>query len=89
LEISPSGPLFGPKTLLAEGRPGQQERELLGESGLTLDEFRVPGVNLKGARRPFRFPLVDVQVGWDGGLLLSFRLPPGGYATEVLREVMK
>jgi len=88
-EISPSGPLFGPKTLLAEGRPGRQEREMLGESGLSLDEFRVPGVKLKGARRPFRFPLADVQVGWEDGLLLSFRLPPGSYATEVLREVMK
>ena len=88
-EISPSGPLFGPKTLLAEGRPGQRERELLMETGLTLADFRVPGVKLKGARRPFRIPLTEVQVGWDEGLVIRFRLPPGGYATEVLREVMK
>ena len=89
LEISPSGPLFGPKTLLAEGVPGRRERELLAESGLSLDEFRLPGVKFKGARRPFRLPLSEVQAGWDDGLLLSFRLPPGGYATEVLREVTK
>jgi tRNA pseudouridine13 synthase len=88
-EISPSGPLFGPKTLLAEGRPGRREQEVLSESGLALDEFRAPGIKLKGARRPYRTPLLDVEVAWDAGLLLSFRLPPGSYATEVLREVMK
>jgi tRNA pseudouridine13 synthase len=88
-EISPSGPLFGPKTLLAEGTPGQQERELLSGTGLALEEFRVPGIKLKGARRPLRIPLSDVEITWDEGLMLGFRLPPGGYATEVLREVMK
>jgi tRNA pseudouridine13 synthase len=88
-EISPSGPLYGPKAFLAEGRPGQQEQDLLSESGLALDEFRLPGIKLKGARRPYRIPLTEVQIGWDGGLMLSFRLPPGSYATEVLREVMK
>jgi tRNA pseudouridine13 synthase len=88
-EISPSGPLFGPKCLLAEGVPGQQERAALEESGLSLAEFRLPGLKFKGARRPFRIPLADGQVGWDDGLMISFRLPPGSYATEVLREVMK
>ena len=88
-EISPSGPLYGPKVLLAEGRPGQQEQDRLKESGLSLDEFRSPGIRLKGARRPYRIPLTEVQVGWEDGLMLGFRLPPGSYATEVLREVMK
>jgi tRNA pseudouridine13 synthase len=88
-EISPSGPLYGPKVLLAEGRPGQQERDLLKESCLSLDEFRLPGIRLKGARRPYRIPLTEAQIGWDDGLMLSFRLPPGSYATEVLREIMK
>ncbi len=89
LEISPSGPLFGPKMLLAKGRPGRRELAFLRESGLSLAGFRLPGVRLKGARRPFRVPLDDVTVNWDAGLVLSFRLPPGSYATEVLREVMK
>jgi tRNA pseudouridine13 synthase len=88
-EISSSGPLFGPKCLLAEGAPGQRERAVLAESGLSLDAFRLPGIKMKGARRPFRVPLSGVQVGWDDGLMLQFRLPPGSYATEVLREVMK
>jgi tRNA pseudouridine13 synthase len=89
LEISPSGPLFGPKSLLAEGGPGQRERELLAEAGLSLAEFRLPGLKLKGARRPYRIPLSEVEVSWDDGLKIGFRLPPGGYATEVLREMMK
>lgn len=88
-EISPSGPLFGPKSLLAEGRPGQQERDLLRESGLSLADFRLQGVKFKGARRPLRIPLNDVQISCNDGLMLSFRLPPGSYATEVMREVMK
>lgn len=88
-EISPSGPLFGPKLLPAEGMPGQREQDMLRESGLSLAEFRLPGVRLKGARRPFRIPLANVRMGWDDGLIISLRLPPGGYATEVLREVMK
>jgi tRNA pseudouridine13 synthase len=88
-EISPSGPLFGPKCLLAEGTPGERERAALAESGLSLETFRLPGIKMKGARRPYRVPLSDVQVGWDDGLMLQFRLPPGSYATEVMREVMK
>lgn len=88
-EISPSGPLFGPKCLLAAGAPGAREHALLSESGLTLNAFRLPGIKMKGARRPYRVPIDDVEVGWDDGLLLQFRLPPGSYATEVLREVMK
>jgi len=33
--------------------------------------------------------LNDVDLYWDEGLIISFVLPPGGYATMVLREVIK
>jgi len=89
LEISPSGPLFGPKCLLAGGAPGERERAVLAESGLSLEAFRLPGIKMKGARRPYRVPIGDAHVEWDDGLVLQFQLPPGSYATEVLREVMK
>ena len=88
-EISPSGPLFGTKLLQAEGLPGQREADMLAESGLSLAQFRLSGAKLKGARRPFRVPLADMKVSWDDGLVLQFQLPPGSYATGVLREVMK
>ncbi|MDP6484765.1 MAG: tRNA pseudouridine(13) synthase TruD, partial [Nitrospinota bacterium] len=45
----------------------------------------------RGARRPYRVRIegagVEKKEGAD--LLLRFTLPPGAYATEVLREVMK
>jgi tRNA pseudouridine13 synthase len=90
LEISPSGPLFGYKVTLAEGEPGKVERQLLAEEGLELEDFRLRGLKLKGARRPLRFPLGDVSAEMDDqGLVVSFVLPPGCYATVVLREIMK
>jgi tRNA pseudouridine13 synthase len=88
-EISPSGPLFGPKALLAEGEPGQREQAILTTRGLSKDDFRVPGLKIRGARRPYRFNLKDANVWWDDGLLVSFELPPGAYATTVMAEIMK
>jgi tRNA pseudouridine13 synthase len=49
---------------------------------------------MRGGRRPFRVPLVDPEV--EGGIdehghyvRCAFELPPGAYATVVMREVMK
>lgn len=88
-EISPSGPLFGPKTLMAEGEPGQRERAILAVKGLTIEDFKVPGLKLEGARRPFRINLKQAKIEWDEGLLISFELQPGAYATTVMAEIMK
>lgn len=89
-EISPSGPLYGYRMLMAEGRQGELERRVLAEEGLTLEDFkRAEGLRLKGGRRPLRFPIMDVDVWYDAGLVLAFTLPPGCYATNVLAEVMK
>ncbi len=90
-EISPSGPLFGKKVLLAEGLPGEAERELLAEERMELADFGGTGVKMPGERRPFRVPLTDptVRPDGDGAILLGFSLPKGSYATAVMREVMK
>ena len=90
-EISPSGPVFGKKMLKAQGNPGLMEAELLKECGLELDEITGGfGIRLHGARRPLRVPLKGCECKEEeGGLALSFFLPPGAYATVVLREVMK
>ncbi len=87
LEISPSGPLYGFKVTLAQGRPGEMERQLIEQEGLAPADWR--RVKLDGARRPLRFPLYDPQIDFDDGLLLSFGLPSGCYATVMLDEVMK
>ncbi len=89
-EISPAGPLFGPKYLPARGEPGRRERALLEASGIALEDFLVPGVRLEGGRRPYRVPIEDVSIRpEEEALVLSFTLPSGSYATAVLREVMK
>ena len=88
-EVSPSGPLFGRKTLLAQGRPGKKERALLVDKNLTLDSFRVPGLKIRGGRRPYRFKVKDAKLWWDEGLMLSFELQPGTYATTLMAEIMK
>ncbi len=88
-EISPAGPLFGVKYLPAEGKPGTREVNLLYQADISLENFNVPGIHLKGGRRPYRIPLTDVAVREDDGVAVSFTLPPGGYATMVLREIMK
>jgi tRNA pseudouridine13 synthase len=89
IEISPSGPIYGYKVTLAHGAPGEVEQRVLAGQGLELDDWRLRGLKLKGARRPLRFPLREVELSYDKGLLLSFALPPGCYATAVLREVIK
>jgi tRNA pseudouridine13 synthase len=70
--------------------PGEMERQVLAEEGFALEDFRLRGLRLKGARRPLRFPLLEAAVEEDDeGLVVSFSLPPGCYATVVLREVTK
>lgn len=88
-EISPSGPLYGRKLTMAQGLPGEMEQRVLDEEGLHLEDWRVRGLKLKGARRALRVPLRDVDARYEEGLLLSFSLPPGCYATVVLRELQK
>ncbi len=98
LEISPSAPLFGTDTLLADGAPGERERALIADEGLTPAAFRVRGAGeMEGERRPVRIPITDPVAedlpaepgATEHVLVVSFSLPRGSYATTVLREVMK
>lgn len=88
-EISPSGPLFGTKYLAAQAMPGEREAQILQRANIAPNDFKLSGMNFTGARRPYRVPLEEVSIHWDQGAVLSFILPSGGYATTVLREVMK
>ena len=95
-EISPSGPLFGRRTTLPAGRPLEIELGVIANAGHTLEDFQRRGGALEwqGGRRPLRFPPAQWQVtsGSDehGDFVeLRFVLPPGCYATSVLREVLK
>lgn len=99
-EISPTGPITGRRMTQPTGQPAQIERDALTDLGLTKiitadgdinyrDKFRIDG-----SRRPLRVPLTDAECkpGQDehGAFLeLQFTLPPGSYATAVVREVCK
>ncbi|MCX7806904.1 MAG: tRNA pseudouridine(13) synthase TruD, partial [Planctomycetota bacterium] len=91
LEISPTGPLFGAKMLQPEGKPGDIESSILAEYGLTGDNFLGRwSRHLPGERRPLRVPLSDPDAKiTPEGIELRFALPPGSYATSVLRELAK
>jgi tRNA pseudouridine13 synthase len=88
--ISATGPLYGFKSTLARGQSGILEESLLASEKLQLVDFKLgSGLDMPGERRPLRIPLADPTVAMNDGLVLSFALPAGSYATSVLREVMK
>jgi tRNA pseudouridine13 synthase len=97
-EISPSGPIWGPKMTLASGETDRVEVEALAGTGVTIEHIAAWEKRTKtpapGARRPLRIPLLDPDV--EGGadehgeyVRVAFELPAGSYATVVLREIMK
>ncbi len=90
-EISPTGPMFGHKMMVAQGQAGLLEQGLLDKEGLVLENFRLgKGLAMEGERRALRVPLGAPEAEQDGDdLLLSFGLPRGSYATSVLHEIMK
>ena len=99
-EVSPAGPLFGERTLEAGGEAGRIEAEILRAFGIAREAAAAGLARLgaRGGRRPYRVQIEGAGVEEKKGeeeekegpdLLLRFTLPPGAYATEVLREVMK
>lgn len=91
-EISPTGILFGSRVSWAGGEPGEIERLVVTAEGATPEGLTEAAktCGFRGERRSLRVPLVELDWKLDGSVLtLSFSLPPGAYATSVLREVMK
>lgn len=98
LEVSPTGPLWGPKMRLAGGEIARMERAALEAHGLTpesIEQFaKKHRGGIDGDRRPLRVPLRYPQV--EGGadehgtyVRCGFELPRGSFATEAMAEVMK
>jgi tRNA pseudouridine13 synthase len=91
-EISPTGILFGSRVSWANGEPGRIEETVIAEVGATKETLvaAAKACGFRGERRALRIPLAEPE--WslrDDALTLSFSLPPGAYATSVLRELMK
>jgi tRNA pseudouridine13 synthase len=91
-EISPTGILFGSRVSWADGEPGEIEGTVIAEAGATRETLVAAGkaCGFRGERRPLRVPLAELEWSLNGSdLTLTFALPPGAYATSVLRELMK
>ena len=91
-EISPTGILFGSRVSWSTGEPGEIERLVVEENGSTRESLvdAAKACGFRGERRSFRIPLAELDWALEGSILtLSFFLPPGAYATSVLRELMK
>ncbi len=87
-EITYTGPVYGYRMLWAQGKAGDLERQVLEDAGVTPDMFR--NVRLDGGRRPARLFLHDFSMEpHPHGIILSFTLRKGTYATVVLREFLK
>ena len=89
-DIHPSGPLWGRGELLSKGIVAELENKL-------PSKFEIYDVGLKNARldqdrRSLRLSVSDLHWNYKANnklLELSFFLPAGGYATSVLREIIK
>ena len=91
-EISPTGILFGSRVSWASGEQGRIEEAVIADAGTTKEALvaAAKACGFRGERRALRIPLAELE--WslsDDVLTLSFSLPPGAYATSVLRELMK
>jgi tRNA pseudouridine13 synthase len=83
-----TAPLIGTDTDLADGEPGEIERSVLDDVGLSPSDFELPGeFHSDGTRRAIAVQ-TDLDVSRDP-LTFSFDLPRGSYATVVLREYLK
>ena len=90
-EISPSGPLFGPKMPKPEGQPREIEDRVVAEAGVSPEDFgRREAESQPGARRSLRAMLLETpEIGEaSGGVTIKFALPSGSYASVVLREIV-
>jgi tRNA pseudouridine13 synthase len=84
-EISPTGPLPGPKMLRARGAVGAMEDAVMAELELDYEAFAAFRSH-PGGRRPLRARVLEPVVSAEaGGLRIGFGLGPGSYATSVLR----
>jgi len=90
-ETTITGPLFGPKMKSPEYDVGAREEEILSRWGLAEADFERFANLTTGSRRPYLARIDSLQVVPEGAgtLRFEFTLPPGVYATVLLREFQK
>jgi len=91
LEISPTGPMHGDRMMMPTGHAAEVEAQACASMGVSPSLFAEGPDAPKGLRRPLRVPLTNPEIssGLDehGAFVrMAFDLPPGAFATVVLRE---
>lgn len=86
-DIHPTGPLWGKGALRSSADAAAVEMAVASEQAVLCEGLEAAG--LEQARRSLRLIAADLNWNWldDDSLELSFALPPGTYATAVLREL--
>jgi tRNA pseudouridine13 synthase len=85
-----TGPMFGPAMKRADGEPGRREQELLARSGFDVAAFERFRQLTPGGRRAYLVRPQELTFEPDpDGIRFRFTLPPGAYATMLLREFCK
>jgi tRNA(Glu) U13 pseudouridine synthase TruD len=84
--------MLGPKSRPADGDALALEQRLASELGLDEQAVAALGRLAPGTRRDLFAPLTDLSVEAvterpEPALRLTFTLPAGGYATEVIRQL--
>ncbi|MBI4044326.1 MAG: tRNA pseudouridine(13) synthase TruD [Candidatus Diapherotrites archaeon] len=101
LEGIATAPLFGFESELAQGKPGEIEKQVLEEEGIGLKDFKLKvlsELSSKGKRKQLALSPKNLsikEVGKDEftegctKAVIGFYLSKGNYATTVIREIMK
>ncbi len=89
-EIHLTGPMLGPKMRAAAGVPRELEDAVVTELALGEPTLATLGRLADGTRRDLLLWPAELAVEAAPGarLVVRFSLPPGGYATQVLRELV-
>ena len=86
-EVELTGPMWGPKMMMAGGAVAELEREILDAAGLDDAVFRRLGSLAMGTRRAMVCKPENLEATLDEeGLVLRFGLPPGAFATVLMHE---
>ena len=86
-EIQPTGLIIGHEQEYASGIQGDIERKVMEEEGVSFVDFKLPyNLSSKGERRNMFEKALDMNIQLD---TLHFILPPGSYATSLMREIMR
>jgi tRNA pseudouridine13 synthase len=92
-EIAPTGPMFGPKMMAPPPGSAAAEREaaVLAADDATVELFAGAGKLAAGTRRAIGVPVIGAAARpvADRAIEITFELPAGAYATELLREIVK